>query len=77
MKILSVQEHSLAAEIGILADDKLLSINGHAIEDKLDYQFYGAEEELLMEIERDGERFTYTLIRDFDDEIGLTVELPL
>lgn len=74
MKILSVHPNSIAEEIGLLADDKIISVNGNAVEDKLDFQFYTADEELDMRVERDGEEISFQFERDFDDEIGVTVE---
>ena len=42
----SVQSHSQAAHHRIKAGDKLLKINGHNINDVLDYRFYIGEERL-------------------------------
>lgn len=47
----SVQPHSQAAHHRIKAGDKLLKINGHTINDVLDYRFYIGEERLELEIE--------------------------
>ena len=38
--ITSVAPGSLAAHAGVRAGDSLLSLNGHAITDVLDYRFY-------------------------------------
>jgi S1-C subfamily serine protease len=37
---------SVADEIGLQAGDELLAINGQKVEDVIDVQFYGADEEL-------------------------------
>ena len=41
----SVKHASLSESVGIKKDDVLISINGHTIDDVLDYRFYLAEEE--------------------------------
>ena len=38
--IAQVDKHSPASRRGIRAGDRLLRINGHEIEDVLDYRFY-------------------------------------
>jgi len=48
--------NSLALQHKLVPGSKLLSINGHLIRDFLDLEFYGAEEELLLEVEAPGER---------------------
>ena len=46
--ISAVEAGSLAGEIGLRPGDSLLSINGQTVEDVIDVQFYGAEEELEL-----------------------------
>ena len=49
---------SIADELGIEPGDRLLSVNGHEIEDVFDYQFYSEDEEILLLIEKpDGEQW--------------------
>ena len=74
MKILNIEKGSIAEELGIKAGDYLLSINGNKIDDKLDYQFYSADEELTIVIDRDQQEYTFEIERDFDEEIGLELE---
>jgi putative radical SAM enzyme (TIGR03279 family) len=74
MKILKVEKKSLGEEIGLLAGDMIISINGNSIEDKLDFQFYSADTNLNMLIERDLQRFQLKAKRDYDDDLGLTLE---
>ena len=50
----SVSPGSPAAKKKIQSGDKLLSINGHAISDVLDYRFYINEEKLVLEVEKNG-----------------------
>ena len=63
---------SIADELGIEAGDRLLSINGHEIEDIFDYQFYSEDEELLLLIEKpDGEQWELEIEKDADEELGM------
>ena len=41
--ITSVEEQSCAAELGVLAGDVLLAVNGQAVEDVIDVQYHAAE----------------------------------
>ena len=44
--VAAVAPASLAESLGIFPGDLLLEINGHALRDVLDVQFYAADEEL-------------------------------
>lgn len=70
LKILQIAGDSILAK-DIRQGDKLVSINGETVKDKLDYHFLTSEEELELEIERDGERFVIELEKDYDDDLGL------
>lgn len=52
--IKDVENGSLAAEYGIKAGDKLVSINGEEINDMLDLQFYQSNRKLEIKLETDG-----------------------
>ena len=77
VKITAVAPRSRAARAGVLAGDSLISINGEAIEDVLDYRFYLAEKSVTLVCEREGERYAVTLQKDVYDDIGLDFETPL
>jgi len=74
--ITQVHSGSIAAELGLRPDDVLLSINGHLLRDVIDYRFYGAEEELELVVEWDGERMVYQVERDYGQELGLQFAAP-
>jgi putative radical SAM enzyme (TIGR03279 family) len=74
--IIAVREGSIAEELGLQPGDELLSINGHLLRDVIDYRFYGAEEELELVIERDGERMVCAVERGYDQELGLEFAEP-
>ncbi len=75
--IASIQENSIAAELGWRPGDALISINGHRLRDVIDYRFYGAEEWLSVVLERAGERFVYEIERHYDEDLGVEFSQPL
>lgn len=73
----SVEPGSLADEVGIEAGDRLLAINGHRIRDIIDYGFYSADDELLLEItKRDGEIWEIELEREEGAPLGIRFAAP-
>lgn len=77
VKITGVEPHSRAEKAKITVGDILVSINGHDITDVLDYRFYLAECEVLLSLERNGERFAVKIKKSEYDDIGLDFETPL
>lgn len=70
--IRSVEEGSIAWEMEIEPGDKLLSINGHEIEDIFDYRYYMEEEYLLVLIEKpNGEQWELEIEKDEYEDLGL------
>lgn len=77
IEIKSVDWKSPADRAGILPGDHLLSLNGNAITDVLDYRFYMIEKKLAVEVERAGARHTFSIRKDEYDELGLEFETYL
>ncbi len=77
VEITEVREHSRANRAGIAADDILVSINGHEINDVLDYRFYLAEKELELLLKRNGEDYYVSIKKREYDDIGLEFATPL
>lgn len=77
VKIVEVIPGSLADLCGIKANDVLVNINDHEINDVLDYRFYLAEEEIALDIKRDDEIFSCIVEKDMYEDIGLEFETPL
>jgi len=75
--ISGVRLGSLGAELGLEPGDRLLSINSHTLHDVIDYRYYGAEEELVLLVERAGERQRLEVERDYNQELGLEFAGPL
>lgn len=77
VKIVEVIPNSLADLCGIKANDVLININDHEINDVLDYRFYLAEEEITLDIKRGEELYSYIVEKDMYEDIGLEFETPL
>ena len=76
--IASVQEHSIAAKKKIAAGDMLTAINGHEIEDVLDYRFYLFEPRLTLSLKTSaGKTRTVRIRKSEDEDIGLEFETYL
>lgn len=69
--VTGVVPRSPAYKAGIENGDVLVSVNGHEINDVLDYMFYCAEDKLVLVLERGGERFSKTVHKSEYDELGL------
>lgn len=77
VRIKDVAAHSRAADAGILPGDTLISVNGHAIVDVLDYRFYLAERRVELELSRAEKPFRVILHKDVYDDVGLEFDTPL
>ena len=69
--IQSVDKGSLAEKSGICENDLLVSVNGNAIKDVLDYRFYIMEKRLSLVLERKGERLEIEIKKPEYSDIGL------
>lgn len=76
--IKSVEEGSIAWEMGIEPRDRLLQINGSIIEDVFDYHYYTNDEELLILIQKEnGEEWELEIEKDYDEDLGIEFEQGL
>ena len=76
--IKSVEEGSIAWEMGIEPGDRLLQINGSIIEDVFDYHYYTNDEELLILIQKEnGEEWELEIEKDYDVDLGSEFEQGL
>lgn len=76
-RIARVLPDSVADATGLQAGDSLLSINGHALHDIIDYRFYAAEETLEIVIRtRSGELQTRHIQRDYGQDLGMEFGKP-
>jgi putative radical SAM enzyme (TIGR03279 family) len=74
--VAAVQPRTAAAAAGLAVGDRILAINGRALRDAIDFQFYGADDRLELSVERAGDRRTLRLVRRPGRELGLELEAP-
>jgi putative radical SAM enzyme (TIGR03279 family) len=68
----TVTADSIAEEIGIEVDDRIVSMNGREIKDILDYRFLVGEEKLLIEvIKPNGEVIEVDIEKELDEDLGI------
>ncbi len=76
--ITAVVPDSIAAEVGFEPGDRLVSINGEAPRDLIDYQFLCADEFLTLDVlDAAGRPHQVEIEKDFDAELGLEFETAL
>lgn len=72
MRIRNIRKGSPASRLGLAEGDELVSLNGRAVRDRVDYRFHGAEESVALEVRSpDGSLRLLTLEKDPDADIGL------
>jgi len=70
--IKEVLPSSIAEEMEIEAGDMLLGINGHDINDILDYNYWVQDDQFAMDIRKpNGETWTLEIEKDYDEKVGL------
>ena len=74
--IAQVLPGSIGDEIGLQPGDVLLSINGHALRDVIDYRYYSADEQLVLVVVRDSQEHRLEIERDYDEDLGLEFSEP-
>ncbi len=71
----SVEENSIALEMGIEPGDKILAIDNTEIEDIFDYQFLIQDSYIEVLVEKaDGEQWLLEVDKDFDEDLGIAFE---
>src|SRR6478672_5635186 len=77
VRVARVYPESIAEEIGIVPGTELISVNGRAVSDFLDWEFLSAEDELVVEARQpDGEAIVYEIERPDGESLGLALEPP-
>ena len=71
-QIAKILPGSIAEEIELEVGDRLISINGNAVVDIIDYKFLITDELLCIEIEKtDGEVWEIEVEKDYDEDLGI------
>lgn len=73
--VAAVRPRSAAAAAGLARGDRILSVNGHALRDAIDFQFHAADEHLALEVERAGIRRRVPMARG-GAGVGVELEAP-
>src|SRR5215218_3862233 len=77
VRVARVVAHSIAEEIGITPSTELLTVNGRALADFLDWEFLTADDELVIEAKLpDGEEIVYEIERPEGEALGVELEPP-
>jgi putative radical SAM enzyme (TIGR03279 family) len=77
VRVARVAAGSIAEEIGIAAGTELLSVNGRALSDFLDWEFLTADDELVIEARLpDGEDIVFEIERPEGEHLGVELEPP-
>ncbi len=74
VKIQTVMPDGIADQLGIRPGDELISINNKIVNDRLDYRFYIADEQVELLVRRGGEEVLFEIEKDADDNLGLEPE---
>ena len=75
-KVAAVAPRSLGAKLGVKAGDVLQEVNGELVEDVIDVQYYAAEYEVELRVERDGQEIILSGNRREGQPLGLEFEHP-
>lgn len=76
--IKKIDANSIAEELEIEVGDLLLSINGKAIKDIIDFMYLTQDDYIEMDIQKpSGEVWTLEIEKEFDEPIGLEFENPI
>src|SRR5512141_860633 len=77
VRVARVAPGSIAEEIGIVPGTELVSVNGRALQDFLDWEFLSAEDEVVVEARHpDGEEVIYEVSRPEGESFGVALEPP-
>ncbi len=73
LKIKNIYPDSLGEELELLCGDVIIQLNGHIIRDPLDFQFWFAEEEVIMIVREasSGKHIEYEIEKDYDENLGV------
>lgn len=74
-KIVKISPNSLAEEIDLAIGDRLISINETEVKDIIDYKFLMADENIVLEIEKEsGEIWQIEVDKDYEEDLGVEFE---
>lgn len=66
---------SIASELRLMPGDKIIEVNGRAVQDLIDLSFAFADEEVELVVERaNGEQEIFEIEKDYDEDMGIEFE---
>ncbi|MBI4591486.1 MAG: DUF512 domain-containing protein [Candidatus Rokubacteria bacterium] len=74
--VAQVRPRSAAADAGLRAGDRLLSINGVPLRDSIDFHFQAGEGRVCVELQRNGRGESVTIDRRSGTDLGLELVAP-
>ena len=72
----AVRAGSIAAEIGLLPGDRVVAIDGRALRDAVDVQFYGSEDAITIDVVRGTEALRIEVEKHPDEDLGIAFQDP-
>jgi putative radical SAM enzyme (TIGR03279 family) len=77
LEILAVDPESIAEELELEPGDRILAVNGRPVRDLVDMEIFGAEEQMLLEIEKaSGELWDLEIEKDAGEPLGMHFPHP-
>lgn len=77
VRVSKVHPESIAAELGLVPGTELLSVDGRALDDFLDWEFLAADDSFELEAKLpDGEHLVFEIEREGGEPMGLELEPP-
>ncbi|HEY2930152.1 MAG TPA: DUF512 domain-containing protein [Acidobacteriota bacterium] len=77
VRITQVEERSIAAELGIHANDEIVSINDRPIRDIIDYRFHSSQDSFVLRLKKPGQNGDQLWDLDLElegEDLGLEIE---
>jgi len=74
--VAQIRPRSAAAVAGLMAGDRLLSINGVPLRDSIDFHFQAGEESLRIEVDRNGRTESLIIHRREGKDLGVELQVP-
>ncbi len=75
IRVTAVQPESIAEELGLVAGTELISVNGRALEDFLDWEFLTADEAILLHVRQPGgDEIEFDIERPLGEPLGVSLE---
>ncbi len=76
-EVVALEPGGLGEALGLRVGDRLLALDGHPLRDVIDLQFYGAEEEVALVVERQGAEHTLRGQRRYSQGWGVAFSEPV